>query len=213
MTTSLSICCLTKCEPFSHRFLLEMKELADSLNAEFVLGADGCEEKAREYTDRVIPVVSKGYLESILQEVLNFCNGDYIFRLDDDERLSNSLYKWVHDIVLVEPIYSFRRYELYKDENYYLTALHPSVSSRLTTKRWAVCHDMIHGHFVPYGTVIEHPILHYKFLVKSYEERLKLAEKYESITKNAGLGTYKSYTLPEDVDGILETLKEIEEGI
>ena len=215
MPMTISICCLTECKPFTDRFLLDMKSIAKELNAEFVLGADGCEELARKYTDKVIPVKSKGYLESVLQEVLDFCTGDYVFRLDDDERVSNSLLEWFHTTELSSPTYSFRRFELYGDENHYLThhLVHPSMSPRLTTKELAICKDMIHGHFVEYGTVVEQPILHYKFLVKTYKERLEVANKYESIAENAGLGLYKVWTLPEDVDEVLDTIKEIEPGV
>jgi len=211
----LSICCLTKFESHSHRFLTEMVSLAKSLNAEFVLGADGKEEKARQYTDKVVPVKSKGYLESVLQEVLDACTGDYVFRLDDDEMVSNSLYTWFKTTELTSPTYSFYRYELYKDENHYIThhSLFPSVSPRLTTKEWAICKDIIHGHFVPYGTVVKQPILHHKFLVKTYEERLEIATRYEGVTKNAGLGSYRVWTLPEDIPGVLDTVKEIEIGV
>jgi len=213
--TKLSICCLTQCKPHSHKFLIAMRYLADYLDAEFVLGADGCEEIAREYTDRVIPVKSKGYLESVLQEVLDFCTGDYIFRLDDDERVSNSLFNWFCDTPLTSPTYSFRRLELYGDDQHYLAhqSLYPSVSPRLSTRQYAICKDNIHGHFVPYGEVVEQPILHYKFLIKTYEERLEIANRYESIAKNAGLGSYKVWTLPEDIEGVIDTIKEIEPGV
>jgi hypothetical protein len=72
---------------------------------------------------------------------------------------------------------------------------------------------MIHGHFVPYGTVIKQPILHYKFLIKTYEERLEIANRYESVAKNAGLGAYRVWTLPEDIEGVTNTIKEIEPGV
>lgn len=214
-TNNLSICCVTRCEPFSHRFLLGMKNLADSLEAEFIIGADaGCEEKAKEYSDKVIPVKSKGYIESILQEVLDACTGEYIFRLDDDELVSSELFKWFHETKFSAEVYSFRRLELYQDEYHYIShpSVHPNVNPRMTTKALAVCKDIIHGHFTDgYGTVVEAPILHYKFLLKSYEERLELANKYESIAPQAGLGSYKVWTLPEDVEGVIGTLKRIEE--
>ncbi len=90
----------------------------------------------------------------------------------------------------------------------------PSTHLRLTNKANANWGRQIHGHFFgTYGVTIEHPILHHKFLVKSYEERVKIAERYESISAGAGSAGYLTFTLPEDVPEAMASFSKIKEGV
>ena len=182
-------------------------------NAEFVLGVDGSDiqiERAYEYSSKVVPVKSLGYLESVLDSVVSECSGDYIFRLDDDEFFSSTLSEWLSKDTFRHSLYHFPRANLWGDERHFIVndGLYPDVQVRFSTKAQALGRDKIHC-ISPFGfgQYVQARILHYKFLVKSYEERREIAKTYELVRKGAGLGEFKRYSLPEDVFDNIEVME------
>lgn len=202
---NLSLVCVSQLEPHSIRFLKQMSEWCKNRNFEFVLGVDGSDiqvEKAYEFTSKVVPVKSDGYLESVLDDVKSKCSGDYIMRLDDDESMSIGLSSFLTKLDFPHGVYTFSRANLWGDEHHFITngGLYPDIQTRLFRADLAGGRTQIHR-LSPhgFGKVLPLRILHYKFLVKSYEERLEIAKRYETVEKGAGLGeVYKKFNLPED---------------
>lgn len=170
---------------------------------EFVLGADGrdAQNVAENFSTNVIPVTTGGYIETVLEDVMSRCSGDYILRLDDDEALSEALLEWILKENLTEKTYTFFRANLWRDTKHFIKKIWPDSQTRLTRKDCSTWSKEIHS-ISPHGFGVEVPkaILHYKFLVKSYPERIEIARKYESIRDGAGFGEYKKFSLPEEID-------------
>ena len=205
---SLTIVTVTKGEPFARPFLLSMSALAHAAKADFTIGADGPEavealSKMTWTTDPlVIQVQSKGYIESVLEDVLYHCRTDYILRLDDDERCSVAMNLWLMSReYMAHPHWKFPRAHLWGDDKTMLT--HPqlwpdhqtrlSISSMAGGRRWIHCGS-------PHGGGQEAPVIleHHKFLVKSLEERRAIVQRYDRIAHGAGSGM-AIFSVPEDV--------------
>jgi len=113
MKPPLSILCVTKGESHATAFLTEMCALAEACGGQVVLAGDGASgfEMARQaayaYASNrngngrlcaeVIGVQSTGFLESVLERALEPCTGEYVLRLDDDERCSEAMTLWLLD--------------------------------------------------------------------------------------------------------------------
>lgn len=198
----LSILCITRNEPHALVFLRDMAMLAYNLGAEFVCVLDDC-NKPDVYGARFASVKSSGYLESVLDEGIAACMGRYILRLDDDEKVSAPLFNWLvsGDYVNAD-IFTFARVNLWQDEQHVIAnpPLYPDFQTRLTVREKAGGRGKLHSGspFGP-GVLMDYPIEHHKFLVRSYEQRKELAERYERIEAGGGLGEYKVFNLPEDV--------------
>lgn len=198
-----TLCCVSKMEPHSLKFLQKMSDWSKKSGWQFLLAIDGSDvnlEQAHDFTPNVMQVKSLGYIESVLDSVIDRCPEGYIFRLDDDEFFSPDLQKWLETSNLKSSkIYSFPRCNLWKDENHYIPGLYPDTQIRLATKKKSYGRNVIHN-LSPhgFGTTIKYPIYHYKFLVKSYEERKYIAEIYEKVRQGAGFGDYLVYNIPED---------------
>ena len=206
----ISILCITKAEPHVDAFVNHYRKIANAIDAELVVALD-CEHAPVWSTIADIsPMVkSDGYLESVLDIAVSHCSGDYVFRMDDDESFSQSLIRW-----LIEKQYAradhwaFPRAHLWQDGTHYITnaPLWPDVQTRLSLKEMSGNRKEIHSGS-PFGTGhTAHlcPILHHKFLIRSYEEREKIAEKYESVKPGAGSGHFGIFSLPEKYLGTLE---------
>ena len=208
---TLSIVCVTNCEPHAGKFLKRMRADADILGAELVLGFD-CAEIPQEFVglaDVAVIVKSKGYLESVLDEVLAKCTGDYILRLDDDETISGSLMDWLQaEWYESGDVFAFPRPYFWEDTRHFLPALLPDYQTRLTTKAKAGGRREIHVGS-PFGTgqLVPFPIEHHKFLVKTRAQREEIAARYESIRQGAGtLPYFGMYNLPEKYFEHLEVM-------
>jgi glycosyltransferase involved in cell wall biosynthesis len=195
-----------------------MGDLAVSLGAEYVIGADGegAFDIALDYSPLVVQIHSDGYLESAINDVFSFCSGDYILRLDDDERVSPAMLRWLKaKQYLSGELWTFPRANLWRDERHYIAnkQLYPDRQARLTTKGKAWRESSIHSPSL-FGPVRDADCIieHHKFLVRPYQDRYRIAEKYESIQHEAGLGDhYGAFSLPEDyLDEI--HVKELGEG-
>jgi hypothetical protein len=200
---NLSILCVTRFERHALPFIADMASLAKDLDAEFVLAADG----ARPYQSlnalgyQPWRVASTGYVESVLDDALALCQGDYVLRLDDDERCSAGMRRWlVNGGYLSARHWRFARAHLWRDTRHVLVTPHlwPDVQTRLSLRNMAGGRSAIHSGS-PHGGGTDAPcsIEHHKFLVKSLEERREIIARYDSIQPGAG-SQFRAFSCPED---------------
>jgi len=198
---------VTKAEPFAIRFLNDAGTLAEQLGAQFVIGADGPDAldtviRQVEKPGTIIGVHSAGYLESVHDDVLRVCRGEYVLRLDDDESCSHAMQCWLaNGEYLQHDLWKFPRAHLWIDETRYIVnrALFPDHQTRLGTKEKMGGRTTIHCGS-PFGGGEEAPVLllHHKFLVKPLEERRAIVERYDRIAAGAG-SAFRVFSVPEDV--------------
>lgn len=208
---SLSILCVTKGEDFAFPLLHQMASDARVLGAEFVACVDGA---APWPLDGLRPhlgddwqlqrVHSAGYIESVLDEAVGFCRGDYVLRLDDDERISFALLAWLeNEHYLTADHWAFPRANLWGDANSVLVnpPLWPDLQTRLSVKAKAGGRHGVHdGSPFGTGTVAPCVIEHHKYLIKSREQREAQAHAYDAL--RAGSGTapqFYPHMVPEVV--------------
>lgn len=207
MKTGLSILTITKAEPFAERFLASMNRLSVSLNAQHVVAADG-QEAAKTLLNMtwlrlplIIVVNSKGYLESVHDDALIYCDGEYVLRLDDDERCSPAMIDWLlREEYRKADHWKFPRAHLWKDTSTVMLTpqLWPDHQTRCSKYALAGGRTWIHCGS-PFGGGEEAPcvIEHHKFLVKSFEERQAIANRYDQISRGAGSSGMLAFQLPE----------------
>lgn len=182
-----------------------MRQVAHNIGAELVLAIDQCDyyPAFAEEADRVAHVHSQGYIESVLDDALKVCAGEYVLRLDDDETCSPEMVEWLASGTWAQSdIWTFPRQHLWQDEQHYILnpPLWPDPQTRLMVREKAGARIGVHQ-ACPFGAGHDTfaPIRHHKFLVRTKRERIALAEHYERITAGAGLSpTYKPFQLPED---------------
>lgn len=183
----ISVLCVTKRELFTAPFLKLFSQLAKEIGGEYVEIVDGRET---------------GVLEDILDDAIAECHGDYILRLDDDETVSGELALWLKSKEYEHgDLYAFPRQHLWRDTNHFIVTppLWPDYQTRLSTKEKAGGRKEVHAGS-PYGTgrIVDYPILHWKFLVRTKQEREKIAKRYESKRRGAGFSpVYQPFNLPE----------------
>jgi hypothetical protein len=85
---SISVLVVTRGEPHTPRFLTHASRIAQFLHAEFVIGCDRCE--VRLGGAKVVPLDASAcpMIETVLEQAVAACEGDWILRLDDDETVS-----------------------------------------------------------------------------------------------------------------------------
>ncbi len=192
----LSLLCVSAGAAWAASFRTGFYDLADYLHAEPVWLVDG------------VHVQSLGYLESVLDEALTHCHGEYVLRLDDDETLDHTAIEWLKYGEFLKrlwpgpAIWKFARFNLWKDTDHYLAnpPLWPDAQTRLAPRELSGDRKPIHAG-CPHGGGNWAPgaILHHSYLVKSYATRCAIAEKYDRI--QAGAGTSPGmlpFTRPED---------------
>lgn len=204
----LSILCVTKCEAHAPQFLRHFVTVADLIGAEPVIVYDGEDavDRAREagvYHYGHYIVHSKGYIESVLDTALSFTTRPYVLRLDDDESMSGAMVQWLEASRYTEQNHwKFARAHLYGDTQHYLQhpQLWPDHQTRLSVREYAGGRSSIHaGSPFGGGHVAPCVLLHHKFLVKTYEERRAIADRYDGIQRGAGrAGGMVAFQLPED---------------
>lgn len=199
----LSILCVTRAEPHALRFLTEMSTLAKNLGAECVIAADGAEatNTLRRSPDVVRRVDSAGYLESVLEQALSFCSRDYVLRLDDDEACAPGMVRWLTARGYEGANHwKFSRVHLWESEHLALVTpqLWPDMQTRLSVMHLAGSRSSIHAGS-PFGGGHEAPcsIVHWKFVVKSLEERRAVVARYDRIQEGAG-SSFRPFSCPED---------------
>lgn len=203
---NLSILCVTDGGEHAEPFILSMSALALILDAEIVIGLDG--ERARnagfgEWVKNtiVLPPHDVPLQEMVSDIAVGACSGDYVLRLDDDEKVSPALRKWLMKGQFTETTYSFPRVYMYPDKRHILSneGIYPDLQTRLGRKDMMMGVNHIHaGNPNGAGQIMPFAIEHHKLIVKSYEQRKAIAERYEAIRPGAGtLPEYARYNLPE----------------
>lgn len=182
----LTILCVTAGAAYARPFLMDLVRVGAEVAAEVVL-----------HTDRS----GQGYLEAELPTALADCTGDYVLRIDDDERCSASLVEWLKTKEYESAAqWWFPRAHLWGNDRTVLTnfPLWPDQQTRLTTRDLVVREAIHAGSAGGRGAQGDGVIEHHKFLVRSHAERLALANHYEGIRRGAGSGKFKPFQTPED---------------
>jgi hypothetical protein len=170
-----------------------------------VIAADGREaaERVRFWNQYalIVPIASKGYLESVHDEALRACRGKYVLRLDDDERISPAMRHWLFKRTYrLAPHWKFPRVHFWGDAQTVLLTpqLYPDWQTRLSHRNFAGGRTIIHcGSPFGGGEDAQVQIEHHKFLVRSFEDRLRIAEAYDAVMPGAGTGGMSAFSLPE----------------
>ena len=206
---TLSILCVTRAEPFALPFLRALSDAAEVLEAEYVLLLDAVPASrpfgyAPETADyQIRRVRSAGYIESVLDEGVGCCNGTYVLRVDDDERISPALLQWLEGRCYEgADHWAFPRANLWGDERSVLVnpPLWPDLQTRLSVKSKAGGRHGVHDGS-PYGTGTIAPVVieHHKYLVKSRAEREAQARGYDALRSGAGTAPhFWPFMVPED---------------
>ena len=199
----LSILCVTRVEPFTHSFLHDMSQLSERLHAEFVVGVDRPLTAFLPPFAKIVKVENTGpSLEGVLDKCLSYCSGDFVLRLDDDERCSSAMVKWLEEREYeMKNHWSFPRVHLWSDKETALInpPLWPDPQTRLSLRSFAGGRTSLHSGS-PFGFGANAPVAieHHKFLVRSYAERKAIVERYDAFHKGFGSGVFLPYSLPED---------------
>lgn len=178
----MSIVTVTPAKPNSEAFLLHMRHLADDLGAELVIGYDtrygiAGMELAHKYSDLTVLVKSKGYIESVLQDVIDASNGTWILRLDDDEMVTPAMWQWLKDRkydTKETQSWGFAEATLWPTTMTFISShpFWPDVHPRLQTWKYAKWGRAPHsGPTHGPGLIAPAAIAHHKLLVKSLDER------------------------------------------
>lgn len=212
---TLSILCVTNAEPHAGLFILRMARLATVLGCEFVIGCDGLAARLAPYCHLAdieinLPAHDIPLQECVSDIAVNSCSGDYILRLDDDEVVSRSLEQWLLEKKYEGgTLFAFPRVYMYPDTKHILCneGIFPDLQTRLGLKHNMLGVNHIHAGN-PHGTgdVIPYAIEHHSLIVKTYQRRQEIADRYEGIKPGAGRSnTYGRYLIPEDIYENLET--------
>ena len=203
----LSLVTVTTAQPRAEAFLSHMRDLSDDIGAEFVVGYDtlygiGGMEMAQKYADMMCIVKSKGYLESVLQDVIDAAGGIWILRLDDDEMVTPAMWKWLKDKEYESgksQIWSFPEATLFPSTMSFIssTPFWPDIHPRLQTWRYAQWDRNPHGG-AKHGPGVTAPvaIAHHKLLVKTIGERRAIWEQRDK--GKARDEIHASMSVPED---------------
>ena len=202
--TDLSILIITNGAPHAGPYLAKAGKLSRSLGAEYVIAGDGRQgmAAAKRYADVAVQMYSAGYMESIYHASVQKCSGDYILRLDDDEEASPALIAWLSEHRYKDaPLWAFPRCKTWGGVDTFITnhPLWPDLQTRCGVKsqmggRYNIHDGATHGT----GRVAPVAILHHKFVIKSLEERKRIAANYDAVKSGCGTGaTYGYYNLPE----------------
>lgn len=205
----LTLLCVSKLGDHARPFIEHFDEAAQELDATFVLAVDRAGAPGWTldlHTDQFLWVRSDGYIESVLDDVIAECPDGYILRMDDDERISPPMQRWLaagayrqHDH------WAFPRMHLWPDAKHYIVndPLYPDLQTRLSVKAKAGGRRRIHvGSPFGTGTVAPVEIEHHKFLVRERAERERLVETYDRVLPGAG-EHFKVFSVPEQFAGIV----------
>lgn len=194
---SLAILCITKNETHAKEFLEYNQHCAKLLNAKFVIAYDRC-EKPIICADQFIKVgCSTDIVENVLSYCYRKCSTKYVLRLDDDEILDDTAIDWIKNTkIRLHNVVGFHRYNLYQNYNTIIKDLYPDTQVRLMLKTKENRKFVHEGR--EFNTLADGHILHYKFLIKDIEHRIKIAQNYEKNKTECGFGKeFSKFNLPE----------------
>ncbi len=217
----LSILCVTRAEPCVLPLLTHLARDARDLRAEMVISCDGRDAVSR-LSAEVLPgwtgsrergpryvlhsCLSQGYVESVLDQAIVSTHGDYILRIDDDESISPAMLAWLlAGAYESHPNWSFPRQHLWRTSEGaigHLDTPHhfPDYQTRLSTRALAGGRHGIHqGSVHGMGEIAPVCVVHHKYLVRSYADRLRIARGYDAYHEGYGTGDMRAFSLPEDV--------------
>jgi len=206
----LTILCVTSIDHGQAlNFIRRLFDQAATLRAQLVVAADGdhaynaCTVLWPQQTVRVHNPGDPS-LERLIDQALPSCSGDYVLRIDDDEWISPNMFAWLKSgTYLNQDHWSFTRVYWWKRRGLLIrtSELFPDVQTRLSTREKSGGRLQLHAGS-PFGWGIMAPpevvIEHHKFLVKTYAERVVIADRYERFHPGFGRGRMLGYTLPED---------------
>ena len=200
----LAILCITKVEQHALPFLAEMQSVSRLLDAEFVIAADGDYAFVRAENQfawaRVVQVESKGYLESVHDEAIDHCRARMVLRLDDDERCSPAMVRWLRSRdYRLHDHWKFARAAMWTRETFISSPqLWPDHQTRLSSKEKAKGRNSLHA-ASPHGGGFCAPVAieHHKFIVKTMQQRQAIADNYDRIWAGAGSNGMLAFQLPE----------------
>lgn len=216
---TLSVLCVTNGKPYAGKFIEQMYKDAQDIGATMVLGLDGDKAQSAGYPcDRSINLQAVNLQEDVLDKAVNFCDTHWIIRLDDDERMSPRLVRWLKEGMYIKarlPLYAFPRVYMWGDEKHIITNdnMWPDLQTRLGLKEYMYGYTYVHaGNPRGTGFIAPYAIEHHNLLVKSREEREAISRHYESLRPGAGtLPQYARYNLPELFYDVIE-VKEYGDG-
>lgn len=195
---------MTRGEGHARRFLESMGGYASKIGCSFVIAFDRCEHKDYGQQRSVdVDCSRRGIVEDALVMAHEECGTDWIFRLDDDESIDDRAVSWLGRFMKYpedgKRSFGMSRLNLFGSENRYIVeeGLYPDYQTRLLRSDINAPSEIHES--PPADYTVDWPILHHKFLVKTYEQRRKTAEKYDSTRKGAGFGDwFLRFSLPED---------------
>lgn len=188
----LSIICVTQADAKVRPFLQHFISLAHILGAEIIFGCHGAPAVQWLETQKGLDgvFVEGQFIEEMLDPVIAACQGNYILRLDDDERCSAGLVNWLKSGEWVRrDSWFFSRRHLWPDERHCLAGqpYFPDFQVRLSVKRQARRQPKLHAaHAYPaYRAPGMAYLEHHVFLVRSRAERQMVTAKYETLRTGA----------------------------
>lgn len=206
-----SILTITRGEECVLENLTQLAQLAKSLGADYVVGVDGpvARERVRELQIEatIKEVATAGVMESVVDELLPYCEGEYVLRLDGDERVTWLMEQWLRQGRYVgADQWKFPRAWLWKDGTY-LTAPHywPDFQVRLSIKKKSGGLRTLHA-MRSFGSVAEAPIAieHLKLLMFSPEEREQHIRNFDAVEAGAG-SNFRHFYSPESFGDVAGT--------
>lgn len=211
MPLPLTILCATRGEPRILPFLADFARLATACGGNLHLVADGEESAARLYwsADALSPQPTiteapLGRVHTTMQTVVDNLDSDYLFFLDDDERVREPLVNWfVAGHYRAAPAWTFRRAWLWPDVDQYIaTESHwPDWQYRLAARPLVTVPTVIHGGWIARNgakpQVAPSAIEHHKLIIRTRKERQADMARYDAISPGAGSGFHLQYD-PDD---------------
>lgn len=180
----LTILCISAREPHSEPFRDELAWLADLVDAEFV-----------DFDGR-----GAGILEYVLDEAVEECPDGHILLIDDDERCSNAMVRWLAaGAWKAADNWAFPRAHLWGNERQVIkdSPLWPDLQTRLATKAKSGGRTRVHQGS-PHGTGRVAPVAieHHKFLVRTHEERQRILDSYVALWPQSANPHYRAFSIP-----------------
>lgn len=177
---NISVLCVTRGEPHTPRFLGHFGLVAAFLNAELVIARDRCDVQVPGAKVIDVDCSNCPMIESVLEEAVAACSGDWILRLDDDETVSFAMLGCLMASGLSKyEAVGFPRAHLWaststmiKNAEYW-----PDVQMRFSKRQWAVRRTLHEGP-ARMDVVAPAAILHHVYLVRDREARREVAERY-----------------------------------
>ena len=180
-------------------------------------GGPGTEYVARILADTV-EVMDVPHQGAVLDHAFSLCTTDWVFRIDDDERMGVNFVSGVKDLVETSKydVYKFPRYWLWPDENHYIGNGCWSNDQDRQIRLWkngsVYSSGGIHVDLLTTPSartafdMIDWRIFHYILVHNSYSERLEKVSRYAAL-HNESLEKHRSWVgqfyLPEDATNLL----------